>query len=61
MSETKHVNLFGYQVKLRTVTMIAVIFGLALAFLWAVLLSGWPAVHDPTHWFRHSLGFIPCH
>jgi len=61
MNKTKYVNFFGYQITFSTVTMVAVIFALALAFLYALLFSPWPAMHDPTHWIRHSLGFVPCH
>ncbi|PIN77334.1 hypothetical protein COV16_06900 [Candidatus Woesearchaeota archaeon CG10_big_fil_rev_8_21_14_0_10_34_8] len=61
MSKTKYVNVFGYSFRLKTMTMVVVIFALALAFLSFLLFSPWPAMHDPTHWIRHSLGFVPCH
>jgi len=61
MNKEKYVNVFGYQVKLHAVTMVAIIFVLALLFFWLLLFSPWPAMHDPTHWIRHSLGFVPCH
>ena len=61
MNKEKYVNVFGYQVKLHAVTMVAIIFVLALLFCWLLLFSPWPAIHDPTHWIRHSLGFVPCH
>lgn len=61
MNKTRYANLFGYQVELKTVTMVAVLFVLALLFLFFLLFSPWPALHDPTHWIRHSLGFVPCH
>ncbi|MBI5072346.1 CbtB-domain containing protein [Candidatus Woesearchaeota archaeon] len=41
--------------------MVAVIFLLVLGVLGLMLFSPWPAIHDPTHWIRHSFGFIPCH
>lgn len=59
--KNKHVNVFGYKVELKAATMVVVIFALALAFLGLLLFSPWPALHDPTHWIRHSLGFVPCH
>ncbi len=61
MNKNKYVNVFGYEVKLSAVTMVAVIFLLVLGFIGLMLFSPWPAIHDPTHWIRHSLGFIPCH
>ncbi len=61
MNKTKHITVFGYSVKFSTITMVVVIFALALTFLGAMLFAPWPAIHDPTHWIRHSLGFIPCH
>jgi cobalt transporter subunit CbtB len=60
-ANTKYVNFFGYQLKLRSVTMVVVIFALVLGLISWLLLSPWGTVHDPTHWIRHSLGFVPCH
>ncbi len=61
MTKNKYMNVFGYDLKLSAVTMIAVIFIMVLVFLALLLFSPWPALHDPTHWIRHSLAFIPCH
>lgn len=31
------------------------------AILYVMLASGYPAVHDTLHNFRHALAVVPCH
>ncbi len=61
MVKDKVVNLFGYKVHVSALTQVAVISILVIIALWALMFSFIPALHDPTHWIRHSLGFVPCH
>lgn len=61
MVKDRVVNLFGYKVHLTALTQVAVITAVVIVALWALVFSTIPALHDPTHWLRHALGFVPCH
>lgn len=57
----RHVDVLGHKFELSLSTQFALLSGLVVVALYAVLFTTYPAVHDFFHETRHSFGIIPCH
>ncbi len=57
----RQADLFGHKFEISLPVQFALFTGLLMVAVYAVLLGGYPPLHDPFHEFRHSFGIIACH